>query len=68
MNTPLRSSHGWGMTETSPPGTTCTLQRHHLGLPKEEKQAILEKQGNVIFGVDMEIVGDDSKELPGGSN
>ncbi len=56
--------HTWGMTEMSPLGTACTLQSHHLGLPEEQKQAILEKQGHAIFGVDMKIVDDAGKELP----
>ena len=56
--------HAWGMTEMSPLGTTCTLQTRHLPLPAEAQQAILKKQGHVIFGVDMKIVGDDGKELP----
>lgn len=56
--------HAWGMTEMSPLGTACTLQTRHLSLPEEAQQAILEKQGHVIFGVDMKIVGDDGKELP----
>ena len=56
--------HAWGMTEMSPLGTTCTLQTKHLSLPEQAQQAILEKQGHVIFGVDMKIVGDDGKELP----
>jgi fatty-acyl-CoA synthase len=56
--------HAWGMTEMSPLGTTCTLQNHHMNLPEEQKQAILEKQGHTIFGVDMKIVDDDGKELP----
>jgi len=56
--------HAWGMTEMSPLGTTCTLQAHHMDLPEEQKQALLEKQGHAIFGVDMKIVGDDGAELP----
>jgi len=56
--------HAWGMTEMSPLGTTCTLQSHHLELPEEQQQAILEKQGHAIYGVDMKIVGDDGEELP----
>ncbi|GAB3538680.1 3-(methylthio)propionyl-CoA ligase [Noviherbaspirillum agri] len=56
--------HAWGMTEMSPLGTACTLQTRHMMLPEEQKQAILEKQGHAIFGVDMKIVGDDGKELP----
>jgi len=56
--------HAWGMTELSPVGTTCTLQAKHLSLPEAEQQAVLQKQGHVIFGVDMKIVGDDGIELP----
>ena len=56
--------HAWGMTEMSPLGTACTLQAHHMELPEDQKQAILEKQGHAIFGVDMKIVDDAGKELP----
>ncbi|HYD63491.1 MAG TPA: 3-(methylthio)propionyl-CoA ligase [Noviherbaspirillum sp.] len=56
--------HAWGMTEMSPLGTVCTLQRHHLSLPEAERQDILEKQGRPVFGVDMKIVDDDRRELP----
>ncbi len=56
--------HAWGMTEMSPLGTACTLLSSHAALPDEQQQAILEKQGRVIFGVDMKIVDDEGKELP----
>ena len=56
--------HAWGMTEMSPLGTAATLQSHHLELPEEQQQAMLEKQGHVIFGVDMKIVDDAGQELP----
>ncbi|NMM27796.1 MAG: fatty-acid--CoA ligase [Glaciimonas sp.] len=56
--------HAWGMTEMSPLGTACTLSVRQAALPEDAKQAILEKQGHVIFGVDMKIVGDDGRELP----
>ncbi|MEO8408666.1 MAG: AMP-binding protein, partial [Oxalobacteraceae bacterium] len=56
--------HAWGMTEMSPLGTACTLLARHAALPEEARQAILEKQGHVIYGVDMKIVGDDDRELP----
>ena len=35
-----------------------------MGLSKPEQQKILEKQGHVIYGVDMKIVDDDNNELP----
>ncbi len=56
--------HAWGMTEMSPLGTACTLQSKHDDLPEEQKQALLEKQGHAIYGVDMKIVDDAGKELP----
>ncbi|KIF79887.1 3-(methylthio)propionyl-CoA ligase [Noviherbaspirillum autotrophicum] len=56
--------HAWGMTEMSPLGTAGTLQSKHADLPEEQKQAILEKQGHAIYGVDMKIVDDSGKELP----
>ena len=56
--------HAWGMTEMSPLGTTCTLQNHHLALPEEAQEAILEKQGHAIYGVELKIIDDAGKELP----
>jgi len=56
--------HAWGMTEMSPLGTACTLQAHHMDLPEEKKQAILEKQGHAIYGVELKIVDDNDNELP----
>ncbi|GAB2737214.1 3-(methylthio)propionyl-CoA ligase [Melaminivora jejuensis] len=56
--------HAWGMTEMSPLGTLCTLKNKQLALPKDEQMQILQKQGRVIFGVDMKIVGGDGRELP----
>ncbi|HJV86472.1 MAG TPA: 3-(methylthio)propionyl-CoA ligase [Noviherbaspirillum sp.] len=56
--------HAWGMTEMSPLGTVGTLQSRHLNLPEERKKAILQKQGHVVYGVDIKIVDDDGKELP----
>ncbi len=56
--------HAWGMTEMSPLGTTCTLLGSHLDLPEERRQAILEKQGHAIYGVELKIVDDMGTELP----
>jgi 3-(methylthio)propionyl---CoA ligase len=56
--------HAWGMTEMSPLGTLCTLKGKQLSLPPEEQFALLCKQGRVIYGVDMKIVGADGKSLP----
>jgi len=56
--------HAWGMTEMSPLGTAGRLMAKHDALPDEEKHKILEKQGRVVFGVDMKIVDGEGQELP----
>lgn len=56
--------HAWGMTEMSPLGTLAKLKSKHESLDAQSKRRILEKQGKVIYGVDMEIVDDDNKPLP----
>ncbi|HXF45042.1 MAG TPA: 3-(methylthio)propionyl-CoA ligase [Burkholderiaceae bacterium] len=56
--------HAWGMTEMSPVGTVGTLKAKHLALPPAQREAVQQKQGRVVFGVDMKIVGDDGGELP----
>ena len=56
--------HAWGMTETSPLGTVCTLKNKHLALPAAQQLAIRLKQGRAICGVDMRIVGNDGQDQP----
>ena len=56
--------HAWGMTETSPVGTICSLKPGQEGLPSEERLAVQARQGRVVFGVDMKIVDDCGNELP----
>jgi 3-(methylthio)propionyl---CoA ligase len=56
--------HAWGMTEMSPLGTLSRLQNKHMAMPAEAQQAKLEKQGHVIFGVDMKIVDAEGQDLP----
>ena len=56
--------HAWGMTEMSPLGTVCTFKEKHLKMDKEARYAVQAKQGRVIFGVDMRIVGEDGTSLP----
>jgi 3-(methylthio)propionyl---CoA ligase len=52
------------MTELSPLGTSCTLKKKHLDLPKDERWGVLYKQGRAIYGVDLRIVDDQGKDLP----
>lgn len=56
--------HAWGMTELSPLGTLCHLQHKHEQLPPDLQAAKREKQGHVIYGIDIKIVGADGAELP----
>jgi fatty-acyl-CoA synthase len=56
--------HAWGMTELSPMGTIGTMKARHARMSLEERHAVQSKQGRVVFGVDMKIVGADSIELP----
>ena len=55
--------HAWGMTELSPLGTISRLQLKHLSMPLDVQQRLLEKQGHVLYGVDMKIVDDDGNEI-----
>jgi len=56
--------HAWGMTEMSPLGTLSKLKTKHAGLDAEAQHRLLEKQGRVVFGVDMAILDDDDQPLP----
>ena len=56
--------HAWGMTELSPLGTLSRLQLRHEGADDDIQMKVFEKQGHVIYGVDMKIVDDQGTELP----
>ena len=56
--------HAWGMTEMSPLGTVCSFKPKHAAMSDGDKRSLQAKQGRVIFGVDMKIVGEDGGELP----
>jgi fatty-acyl-CoA synthase len=56
--------HAWGMTETSPLGTVCSLKSAQLALATEQRVAVQAKQGRAVFGVDMKIIDHDGDELP----
>jgi len=60
----VRVLHAWGMTETSPLGTTAALKERHRHLDAAQQLAVQCKQGRALFGIDMKIVGDDGGELP----
>lgn len=56
--------HAWGMTELSPLGTLSKLQLKHESADEATQQKIFEKQGHVVYGIDMKIVDDAGVELP----
>ena len=56
--------HAWGMTEMSPLGTLAKLTWEQSQRPPDEQRKLREKQGHVMYGVDMKIVGDDGRDLP----
>jgi fatty-acyl-CoA synthase len=56
--------HAWGMTETSPLGTMCSLKPELAGLAGDALLDAQEKQGHPPFGVDIEITDDEGRELP----
>jgi fatty-acyl-CoA synthase len=56
--------HAWGMTELSPLGTVARLKSNDAGKSSEDQDKILQKQGRVIFGVDMKIVNQQGQSLP----
>jgi len=59
----VEAIHGWGMTEMSPLGTLSRLNWEQTQRSPEEQRKLREKQGHVVYGVDMKIVGHDGREL-----
>jgi fatty-acyl-CoA synthase len=55
--------HAWGMTETSPLGTICSVKPETLTSTVEEWLDLQTKQGIPPFGVEMKITDDDNREL-----
>ncbi len=47
--------HAWGMTETSPLGSSCQFKAKHQQLSDDEKLKIRLSQGRPPFGVDLRI-------------
>jgi fatty-acyl-CoA synthase len=60
----IRVDHAWGMTELSPVGTYNQLKADNAGLTGEAELRLREKQGRVVFGLDMRIIDDAGEELP----
>jgi fatty-acyl-CoA synthase len=56
--------HGWGMTEMSPVGSVCSLNRARERLPIEQRHQIKQKQGHAIWGVEFKLVDQEGRRLP----
>ncbi|MEM7544786.1 MAG: long-chain-fatty-acid--CoA ligase [Pseudomonadota bacterium] len=56
--------HAWGMTETSPLGTTSSFKPEVASLSDEEKLDVKTMVGHPPFTVDLRITDDDGHELP----
>jgi fatty-acyl-CoA synthase len=63
-NMGVRVIHAWGMTETSPLGTSGRLISPFSELPVAEQRHLQTSQGRKIFMVDLKIVDDEGKRLP----
>jgi acyl-CoA synthetase (AMP-forming)/AMP-acid ligase II len=55
--------HAWGMTETSPLATCCTLKHKHETLSGDDRNALQCKQGRAVYGVELKITGEDGGTL-----
>ena len=66
MKNGVRVAHAWGMTETSPIGTTGAYPFNWDDLSFDEQVAIVSKQGRSAFGVELRCVDldDPNKVLP----
>jgi fatty-acyl-CoA synthase len=60
----IKVIHAWGMTETSPLGTTANLKSYQLDLPEEEQFAFRAKQGTPVPLVDIRGIDEQGKEIP----
>jgi fatty-acyl-CoA synthase len=56
--------HAWGMTETSPLGTTSVLLGEHLRLPESDRWDVKAKQGYPVGGVELRVVDENGREVP----
>jgi fatty-acyl-CoA synthase len=56
--------HAWGMTETSPIGTMCSLSAEAQKADTQQQIALRTKQGRTIFGIELKITDDAGRELP----
>ncbi len=56
--------HAWGMTETSPIGSFCTIKPDYADLEGEALYDLKVKQGHPQFTVEFRLTDDEGRELP----
>lgn len=64
MSNGIRVGHAWGMTETSPIGTTGAYPANWDELSFEEQVDVICLQGRPPFGVELRVVDEDGKVVP----
>ncbi len=60
----VRVAHAWGMTETSPLGSICSIKPETADLDLQARLDLQTKQGVPPFGVEMKITDDAGNERP----
>lgn len=60
----IKIVHAWGMTETSPLGTTANLKSYQLDLSEDDQFAIRAKQGTPVPLVEIRGIDEQGKEIP----
>ena len=60
----IRVGHAWGMTETSPIGTSGAPPWNWNAMGETEQVDYMCRQGRVPFGVELRTVDDEGRELP----
>jgi len=53
--------HAYGMTETAPLATISRLKSYQKDLPEEERLEIRSKQGSLVPGLEMKVIGKDGE-------
>ena len=64
MKNNIRVAHAWGMTETSPIGTTGALPVNWDELDFDAKVDVICKQGRPPFGVELRVIDEDGNVAP----
>ena len=68
MDMGITVKHLWGMTETSPIGTAGTPPPEWEEMGREAQLDLVSKQGQVPFGIELRVAGEDGAELPRDGN